>query len=202
MKALLGKRTITSAGQPNDGFVLTRAETLLLRFSFRWLARRSRAAPLAILLLSIAFGRETAAAIDCASVKLPSSIVICSDPELMRLADERQAALNEARARIGEERFPELWENQKAWVRSYAARCGVPPDGPAPRLPVSSAIRQCFKAAAEARLAYTRTYEPRDLSSSSVTAAAPAAAPQVEPINPTPPPIPGSSREVPPSGNV
>jgi uncharacterized protein len=82
----------------------------------------------------------TAAAFECAGVKLPSTIVICSDPELMRLADERQEAINEARGRIGEEQWPALWEDQKAWVRSYATACGVPPDRP-PTIPAPASIR-------------------------------------------------------------
>jgi len=41
-------------------------------------------------------------AFDCMNISLPSSFVICSDPELMRLADARQEALNEARGRIDE----------------------------------------------------------------------------------------------------
>src|SRR5271167_3117100 len=81
-----------------------------------------------VLMLSIILGSGTAAAFECGGVTLPSSFVICSDPELMRLADERQEAINEARGRIGEDRWPELWEDQKAWVRSYATACGVSPD--------------------------------------------------------------------------
>ena len=53
---------------------------------------RLSAIMLACLLLS-----PSAWAFDCAGAKLPSSIVICSDPELIRLADERQQAFNEAR---------------------------------------------------------------------------------------------------------
>jgi hypothetical protein len=89
---------------------------------------------LALLLL----GGSRALAFECDGVKLPSRLVICGDPELMRLADERQAAFNEARARLGEDRFPQLWEDQKAWVRSYATACGVLPDRPAP-IPVAIA---------------------------------------------------------------
>jgi hypothetical protein len=70
--------------------------------------------------LGCTFGNGAARAFDCIGVTLPSSIVICSDPELMRLADERQEAINETRGRIGEEAWPVLWENQQAWVRSYA----------------------------------------------------------------------------------
>jgi hypothetical protein len=52
------------------------------------------------LVLNSIFGTEAAEAFDCNGVTLPSSIVICSDPELMRLADERQEAINETRGRI------------------------------------------------------------------------------------------------------
>jgi uncharacterized protein len=111
----------------------------------------------AIFLFSAAFGAGSAAAFECAGLSLPSNIVICSDPELMRLADERQATINEARGRIGETAWAALWENQKAWVRSYAAACGVPPDQPPP-VPVTDAIKACFKRAALARIAFIRSY--------------------------------------------
>jgi uncharacterized protein YecT (DUF1311 family) len=102
-------------------------------------------------------GIQTAAAFDCAGVTLPSSIVICSDPELIRIADERQQAFNEARGRIGEDHFPELMANQRAWVRSYAIGCGISPDKP-PSLPVSSTIRDCMRRAGEARTSFLRSY--------------------------------------------
>jgi predicted aspartyl protease len=108
-------------------------------------------------IMSMALGAAVAAAFDCAGVTLPSSSVICSDPELMQLADERQEAFNEARARVGEDRFPQLWEDQKAWVRSYASACGVPADSPAP-IPVPTSVVACFKQAALARIAYLRGY--------------------------------------------
>ena len=108
-----------------------------------------------IIWLTISGG--SAAAFECAGVKLPSTLVICSDPDLMRLADERQEAINEARGRIGEDAWPRLWEDQKDWVRSYATACGVPPDR-APPLPVPPPIKACFKSAAQARIAFIRTY--------------------------------------------
>jgi S1-C subfamily serine protease/uncharacterized protein len=98
-----------------------------------------------------------AVAFECVGVTLPSSLVICSDPELMQLADARQEAINEARGRIGEDRWPALWEDQKAWVRSYATACGVPSDR-APPFPVSASTKACFKGAAVARIAYLQTY--------------------------------------------
>src|ERR1700730_13639123 len=102
-------------------------------------------------------GSGTAAAFDCANATLPSSLVICSDPELTGLADQRQEAMNEARGLIGEDRSPALWEDQKAWVRSYATACGVPPDRPSP-FPISASVKACFKRAALARIAYIRAY--------------------------------------------
>src|SRR5271157_3465292 len=99
----------------------------------------------------------TAVAFECVGVTLPSSLVICSNPELMQLADARQEAINEARGRIGEDRWPALWEDQKAWVRSYATACGVPPDRQPP-LPVSPSTKACFKRAAVARVAFLRGY--------------------------------------------
>jgi clan AA aspartic protease (TIGR02281 family) len=107
--------------------------------------------------LSMVLASATAAAFDCVGVTFPPTVVLCSDPELTRLADERQAAINEARARIGEQAWPALWEDQKRWVRSYATACGVPPDRPPPSL-VPPSIKECFRQAGEARIAYLRAY--------------------------------------------
>jgi S1-C subfamily serine protease/uncharacterized protein len=109
------------------------------------------------LIIWVMLSGGSAAAFECVGVRLPSTIVICSDAELMRLADERQEAINEARGRIGEEAWPLLWEDQKDWVRSYATACGVLPDRPPP-IPVPPAIKACFKSAAQARIAYIRAY--------------------------------------------
>jgi uncharacterized protein len=62
-------------------------------------------------LLSLVLASGTAAAFDCVGVTFPPTVVLCSDPELMRLADERQAAIYEARERIGEQTWPALWED-------------------------------------------------------------------------------------------
>jgi hypothetical protein len=110
-----------------------------------------------LVVLPTLLGARAAPAFECANIQLSSSKVICSDPELMRLADERQEAINEARARIGEEAWPALWEDQKAWVRSYSTACGVRPDR-SPPMPVPASITECFKRAAEARMAYIRAY--------------------------------------------
>ncbi len=110
-----------------------------------------------VVLLSMMLTTGRAAAFDCVGVTFPPTVVLCSDPDLMRLADERQAAINEARARIGEQAWPALWEDQKRWVRTYAAACGVPPDRPPPS-PVPASVIECFKRAGVARTIYLRAY--------------------------------------------
>jgi uncharacterized protein len=108
--------------------------------------------------LGSTFGNGAAQAFDCTGVTKPSSIVICSDPDLMRIADERQEAVYGARARLSDEQFRALMADQAAWVRTYATTCGVPPESGPPRLPVSSAVKECFRRAGEARAAYLRSY--------------------------------------------
>ena len=73
-----------------------------------------------LLVGSNAFGFE------CTGVKLASNVVICSDPELIRVADERQTAANEARDRLSPEQFRKLLDEQKSWIAWYSASCGVP----------------------------------------------------------------------------
>jgi hypothetical protein len=112
---------------------------------------------LAVLLSQWCSAAGAALAFDCTSVKLPSSIVICSDPELMRLADDRQQVFNEVRRGIDPQRDKELLADQTGWVRSYATACGVPPTAPPPDL-VLATIKECFKRAAQGRSAYLRAY--------------------------------------------
>lgn len=116
------------------------------------------------LVLGFLLLNSSAWAFECAGVKVPSNIVVCSDPELIRLADERQQAFNHARwGQDGTDLLDpphdkELWENQRSWVRSYATACGVPPDGEVPKLPVSETIKDCFRRAAVGRIAFLRAY--------------------------------------------
>jgi TonB family protein len=112
---------------------------------------------LAAFVVAMVLGSGGALAFDCTSVKLPSSIVICSDRELIRLADERQQVFNEARWGIDPQRDKELLADQTGWVRSYATACGVVPNAPPPN-PVPATVKECFKRAAEARVAYIRAY--------------------------------------------
>jgi TonB family protein len=126
---------------------------------------------LAPFIVAMVVGSGGSLAFDCTSVKLPSSIVICSDPELIRLADERQQVFNEVRWGIDPQRDKELLADQTGWVRSYATACGVSPNAPPPN-PVPPTVKECFKRAAEARIAYIRTYSPTLPSATAQTTAA------------------------------
>jgi hypothetical protein len=82
--------------------------------------------PLAALLPDGLFlSGASAMAFDFAGVKLPSRIMICSDPELMRLADERQVVLNQVRWGLDPRVNRQLLADQTARVRSYATARGV-----------------------------------------------------------------------------
>ncbi len=102
---------------------------------------------LSVFVLATLTGSETAMAFNCSGITLPSSIVICSDPDLTRLADERQQIYNEARSRLTPDQQNALWEDQKAWVRSYAIACGVARDNPPP-IPAPPSMIECFKRSA------------------------------------------------------
>jgi uncharacterized protein len=73
------------------------------------------------LILALSLLGPSAWAFDCSNVTLPSSGVICSDPELMRIADARQEAMNEARARLPEAQYKQLIADQNAWIKGL---CG------------------------------------------------------------------------------
>jgi uncharacterized protein len=66
-----------------------------------------------LLILASVIAPQAAMAFNCTGVTLPSSIVICSDPDLTRLADERQQFFNEARSRLTPDQQSALWEDQK-----------------------------------------------------------------------------------------
>jgi uncharacterized protein/predicted aspartyl protease len=110
----------------------------------------------------------------CPQAKLPSSIAICSDPELRALAIERQHAFNDARARIGEAKASVLLADQNAWVALYPKACGLASDTP-PSLPLSSPLKDCMARAGRARIAYLRAYGASP-ASSGPTGATPAEA--------------------------
>src|SRR6266550_5767587 len=92
----------------------------------------------------------------CKTVKLPSSIAICSNPDLRALAIERQHAFDEAKSRLNQEQQKALLSDQNGWVRSYASACGLT-DAP-PQIPLPAAIKDCMAQAGRARVAYLRAY--------------------------------------------
>jgi uncharacterized protein YecT (DUF1311 family) len=105
----------------------------------------------------------------CKTVKLPSSIAICSDPELRALTTERAQAFNEARWGLDPRQDKALLADQTAWVKLYPLKCGLAKDT-TPALPLAPAIKDCMAEAGRARIAYLRAYaltRPRAPSSSS-----------------------------------
>ena len=118
----------------------------------RWL-------PFAPALLVIPFWHVDAAPPDewCKTATLASSVVICNDPELRALADERQHAFEDVQARVGAEGAKALLADQNRWVTTYPVACGIAQNAPPPN-PVTDSVKACFKRAGEARIAYLRNY--------------------------------------------
>ena len=106
-----------------------------------------------MLLLEIA----PAQAFECDRITLPSSLVICSDPELQAIADERQQVYSDLWARLDPDQQKALRADQNRWVRDYATACGVSPDL-TPTLPPAPSLIECFKSAGVARTAFLRRY--------------------------------------------
>src|SRR5947209_5939367 len=75
----------------------------------------------------------------CSQAKRPSSIALCSDPELRELAIQRNKAFDAARARLSVDAYNALLRDQNGWVRSYSSACGVT-DAQPPSLPLSTEI--------------------------------------------------------------
>jgi uncharacterized protein YecT (DUF1311 family) len=93
----------------------------------------------------------------CATVRLPSSIAICSDRELRTLAIERQHAFDEARSRLSPNQQKALLADQNGWVKTYPQACGLSRDI-APALPLTPTIKNCMAEAGQARIAYLKVY--------------------------------------------
>ena len=106
-----------------------------------------------VLLLEIA----PAHAFECDKVTLPSSLVICADPELQAIADERQQVYGALWARLDPDQQKALRADQNRWVRDYATACGASPDLPPPLPPTPSMI-ECFKRAGLAWTVFLRGY--------------------------------------------
>ena len=118
----------------------------------------------------------SARAYDCKDARLPAEVVICSDPQLVKLVDQRDRALAAARKRAGAEQRKTLNAEQRGWLREYPRRCGVAAKGKAPN-PIGKDLIACFEHAIEARTAALRDYGAPAAKPPAVKAAAPAAPP-------------------------
>jgi hypothetical protein len=78
-------------------------------------------------------------------------------------AKRRSIRLESASAKIAGQSFG---KTKRLGVRSYATTCGVPPDRP-PQIPVPGSVKECFKQAAQARVAFIRAYGPENAETSS-----------------------------------
>jgi hypothetical protein len=125
---------------------------------------RSGAFNLGILLVAAAFGGAIEASADpaeldgwCAQVTQPSSIALCSDPELRELAIQRNHAFEAARARLSTEAYSALLREHKSWIRAYSTTCGISETTP-PALPLPAQTLLCLKRAGLARVEYLWSY--------------------------------------------
>lgn len=92
----------------------------------------------------------------CSQVKLPSSVAICSDPDLRDLALKRQAAFSVARDRLSADQQKILLADQNSWVRTYPATCGLSNDPPV--LPLPTGTKVCMARAGRDRISYLSAY--------------------------------------------
>jgi uncharacterized protein len=113
----------------------------------------------AFLFLAVTASTAQADALDsfCRTVRYPSNVAICSDPELRALAIERQQVFNRDRSALDPARQRRLLADQNDWVRTYPETCGID-RRMTPTLPLSSSIQQCMAAAGRARIAYLQDY--------------------------------------------
>jgi hypothetical protein len=93
----------------------------------------------------------------CLQARQPSSIALCSDPELRELAIQRNHAFEAARARLSVDSYDALLRDQKGWVRSYSTACGINENN-SPALPLASQTLECLKRAGRARVEYLWNY--------------------------------------------
>lgn len=89
----------------------------------------------------------------CTKATAPSSIVICSDPELRRMAVIRNKIFADARANLLQEEMGELSTDQQQWIHEYTAACGASVNGPPVNLPIPQDIIDCYKQAGRERIA-------------------------------------------------
>lgn len=121
----------------------------------------------------------------CAQAKQPSSIALCSDPELRELAIERNRAFEVARARLSADAYSALLREHKGWVRSYSTACGISETTP-PVLPLPPETLSCLKRAGRARVEYLWNYVGGVAAQSKpADQLAPSVSPEPAPIRPS-----------------
>jgi uncharacterized protein YecT (DUF1311 family) len=89
----------------------------------------------------------------CTKATAPSSVVICSDLELRRMAVIRNKIFAGAQASFTPDDMKDLSEDQNHWIHEYSADCGAAVNGPPVSLPVRQDIIDCFKQAGRERVA-------------------------------------------------
>jgi uncharacterized protein YecT (DUF1311 family) len=114
---------------------------------------------------------------------LPSSIAICSDPELRELAVQRNHAFEAARARLSVDAYDALQRDQKGWVHSYSTACGISETIP-PALPLQPQVLECMKRSGRARVEYLWNYV--GVNASAVPAKPDVATPRARYVTPPP----------------
>lgn len=139
-----------------------------------------------ILLAAAAFllAGGSAHALDCAKPGAPAEYVVCSDKGLQTLLAQRSAAYKAARARSSAAERKALADDNRHWLKSYQAACGVALAGGQPTL--DPAVVRCFAHAFAARIAWLRNYPPKGVAPTPTQSAAkpPPAAPASIPASP------------------
>jgi uncharacterized protein YecT (DUF1311 family) len=124
---------------------------------YRWIKSSIFATAAVLFVVGPALADERANDPWCKKATLPSSIAICSDPELWALATERNRLFAELQRRLKPAAWRALQADQREWVHRYAGECGIEPDV-APDLPLAPQIKDCMLRAGQARIEYLRNY--------------------------------------------
>ena len=90
---------------------------------------------------------RTPTAFDCAKASMGVDYVICASPELMDAEARLEDALHAAHTAKGDQVKTEQW----AWIKRYAADCGLPPHGPPAQEKIHGAAG-CVREAMEQRI--------------------------------------------------
>jgi uncharacterized protein YraI len=113
------------------------------------------AAVVLLFTISSAFADDMSDMADWCATKAtaPSSVVICSDLELRRMAVVRNKIFADARANLSPDEMKELETDQNQWIHEYTASCGASVNGPPAAIPISLEIIDCFRRAGRERIA-------------------------------------------------